>query len=65
MLQPDTAGRQDNLRPGDVLGALAGDAYLKADDVGKIDVFATRLHGSQPSAFEQSTGVVRPRFRRH
>ena len=38
------AGRQDKLRPGDILGALTGDAGLKADDVGKIDVFATRSY---------------------
>jgi ATP-independent RNA helicase DbpA len=38
------AGRQDKLRPGDVLGALTGDAGLRADDVGKIDVFATRAY---------------------
>jgi ATP-dependent RNA helicase DbpA len=38
------AGRQDKLRPGDILGALTGDAGLHADDVGKIDVFATRAY---------------------
>ncbi len=38
------AGRQDKLRPGDILGALTGDAGLKAGDVGKIDVFATRAY---------------------
>jgi ATP-independent RNA helicase DbpA len=38
------AGRQDKLRPGDILGALTGEAGLKADDVGKIDVFATRAY---------------------
>jgi ATP-independent RNA helicase DbpA len=38
------AGRQDKLRPGDILGALTGDAGLTADDVGKIDVFATRAY---------------------
>jgi ATP-independent RNA helicase DbpA len=38
------AGRQDKLRPGDILGALTGSAGLKADDVGKIDVFATRAY---------------------
>lgn len=38
------AGRQDKLRPGDILGALTGDAGLRADDVGKIDVFATRAY---------------------
>ena len=38
------AGRTDKLRPGDVLGALTGDAGLSADTVGKIDVFATRSY---------------------
>ncbi|TBR36226.1 MULTISPECIES: ATP-dependent RNA helicase DbpA [Dyella] len=38
------AGRQDKLRPGDILGALTGDAGLKADAIGKIDVFATRAY---------------------
>ncbi len=38
------AGRRDKLRPGDILGALTGDAGLKAADIGKIDVFATRAY---------------------
>jgi ATP-independent RNA helicase DbpA len=38
------AGRADKLRPGDVLGALTGDAGLPANAVGKIDVFATRAY---------------------
>ena len=38
------AGRQDKLRPGDILGALTGDAGLSANDIGKIDVFATRAY---------------------
>ncbi|GAB2576179.1 ATP-dependent RNA helicase DbpA [Dyella jejuensis] len=38
------AGRQDKLRPGDILGALTGDAGLAANDIGKIDVFATRAY---------------------
>ena len=37
------AGRSDKLRPGDILGALTGEAGLKADAVGKIDVFADAL----------------------
>jgi ATP-independent RNA helicase DbpA len=37
-------GRQDKLRPGDILGALTGDAGLPADAVGKIDTFATRTY---------------------
>jgi ATP-independent RNA helicase DbpA len=38
------AGRQDKLRPGDLLGALTGDAGLPATVVGKIDVFPTRTY---------------------
>ncbi|MGH8176646.1 MAG: ATP-dependent RNA helicase DbpA [Steroidobacter sp.] len=38
------AGRQDKLRPGDLLGALTGDAGLSAAAVGKIDVFPTRTY---------------------
>ncbi len=38
------AGRTDKLRPGDILGALTGGAGLKAGDIGKIDVFATRSY---------------------
>lgn len=33
-------GKQDKLRPGDLLGALTGDIGLGGDDVGKIDVTA-------------------------
>ena len=38
------AGKTDKLRPGDVLGALTGDAGLKADAIGKIAIFATRSY---------------------
>ncbi len=38
------AGRQDKLRPGDVLGALTGDVGLPVDAVGKIDIFPTRTY---------------------
>jgi len=38
------AGRSDKMRPGDILGALTGDAGLPAAAVGKIDVFATRAY---------------------
>ena len=37
-------GRTDKMRPGDILGALTGDAGLSADAVGKIDVFPTRSY---------------------
>ena len=38
------AGRKDKLRPGDVLGALTGEAGLPAARIGKIDVFPTRTY---------------------
>jgi ATP-independent RNA helicase DbpA len=33
------AGRKDKLRPGDILGALTGDAGIAGDKVGKIAIF--------------------------
>ncbi|MBU0467754.1 MAG: ATP-dependent RNA helicase DbpA [Candidatus Omnitrophica bacterium] len=33
-----TGGRKDNIRPGDILGALTREAGLKSEDVGKIHV---------------------------
>ncbi|RNF82645.1 ATP-dependent RNA helicase DbpA [Montanilutibacter psychrotolerans] len=38
------AGKTDKLRPGDIVGALTGDAGLKVEAIGKIDVFATRSY---------------------
>ena len=39
------AGRTDKLRPGDIVGALTGDAGgLPKDAIGKIDVFPTRSY---------------------
>ncbi len=38
------AGRTDKLRPGDIVGALTGEAGLKADAIGKIDVYPTRSY---------------------
>ena len=38
------AGRTDKLRPGDIVGALTGEAGLAKDAIGKIDVFATRSY---------------------
>jgi ATP-independent RNA helicase DbpA len=32
-------GRKDKLRPGDILGALTKDAGLKAEVIGKINIF--------------------------
>ncbi len=38
------AGRTDKLRPGDIVGALTGDAGVSKDAIGKIDVFPTRSY---------------------
>ena len=38
------AGRTDKLRPGDIVGALTGDAGLPADAIGKIAVQPTRSY---------------------
>jgi ATP-independent RNA helicase DbpA len=38
------AGRTDKMRPGDILGALTGEAGLAGDAVGKIDIFPTRSY---------------------
>ena len=37
-------GRTEKLRPGDLLGALTGDAGLPAEAVGKIDIYTTRSY---------------------
>jgi ATP-independent RNA helicase DbpA len=46
-------GRQDKLRPGDIMGAVTGDAGLPADAVGKIDTFATRTYVAIKRAYAQ------------
>ncbi|GAB2609863.1 ATP-dependent RNA helicase DbpA [Novilysobacter erysipheiresistens] len=38
------AGKTDKLRPGDIVGALTGEAGLPVAAIGKIDVFATRSY---------------------
>ena len=37
-------GRTDKLRPGDIVGALTGEAGLHKDAIGKIDVYPTRSY---------------------
>jgi ATP-dependent RNA helicase DbpA len=37
-------GKQDKLRPGDLLGALTGEVGLPGDAVGKIDILPTRTY---------------------
>ena len=38
------AGKSDKLRPGDIVGALTGEAGLPVAAIGKIDVLATRAY---------------------
>ena len=33
------AGRKNKMRPGDILGALTGEAGLDGSSIGKIDIF--------------------------
>ena len=46
-------GRQDKLRPGDIMGALTGDAGVPATAVGKIDTFATRTYVAVARSYAQ------------
>jgi len=52
-----SGGRKDKLRPGDILGALTGDAGLPGDQVGKIEIldhvsFVAIARDSSRQAFE-------------
>ncbi|MFZ4738341.1 MAG: ATP-dependent RNA helicase DbpA [Bradymonadia bacterium] len=53
------AGRQDKLRAGDLLGALCGEVGLKGDDVGQIEVGASRTYVAvrRPRAAEALAGL--------
>ena len=54
------AGRKDKLRPGDLLGALTGDAGLPPTAIGKIDVFPTRTYvGVKRGLHEQALQRLR------
>lgn len=50
MLEPEMVtlcidgGRKAKIRPGDILGALTGEAGLTAADVGKIDMFLVHAY---------------------
>jgi len=37
-------GRKNKIRPGDILGALTGDAGVSGNEVGKIDIFDTHAY---------------------
>ncbi|MGY3267010.1 ATP-dependent RNA helicase DbpA [Lysobacter sp. HA35] len=63
-------GRTDKLRPGDIVGALTGEAGLPGDAIGKIDVFPTRSyvavkreHASRALSRLQEGRIKAKRFR--
>ena len=65
-------GRKDKLRPGDILGALTGEAGLDADVIGQISIQPTRSYvaiarGQAPSALARlRDGRIKGRrFRAH
>jgi ATP-dependent RNA helicase DbpA len=49
------AGRQQKLRPGDIVGALTGEAGLHASQIGTIDIFADRSYVAIEHALLDST----------
>ena len=52
------AGRQHKLRPGDLLGALTGDAGIDKDAVGKIVTGAAFDNGRWIIDFQQGVGSL-------
>jgi len=53
------AGRKNKLRPGDILGALTGDAGLAGKHIGKIDIFELSSYVAvDESAFRQALNYL-------
>jgi len=53
------AGRKNKLRPGDILGALTGDAGLSGSQIGKIDIFdQTSYVAVERSALRQAMNFL-------
>ena len=53
------AGRKQKIRPGDLLGALTGDAGLPGDKIGKIDIFEMRSFiAIERGAFDQALAYL-------
>lgn len=53
------AGRKQKIRPGDLLGALTGDAGLPGDKIGKIDIFEMRSFiAVERDAFDQALAYL-------
>lgn len=61
-------GRKNKLRPGDILGALTGDAGIPADEVGRINVFdfhtyvAVRRAGAKLALSRLTAHKIKGRF---
>ncbi|WP_277269886.1 DbpA RNA binding domain-containing protein, partial [Pantoea septica] len=51
-------GRKAKIRPGDILGALTGDAGFRADQIGKIDITPTHAYVAV-AASEAKAALVR------
>jgi len=63
-------GKTDKLRPGDIVGALTGDAGIQNEAIGKIDIFPTRsyvaiqgTHAARALAKLQEGRIKARRFR--
>jgi len=63
-------GKTDKLRPGDIVGALTGDAGIQNEAIGKIDIFPTRsyvaiqgAHAARALAKLQEGRIKARRFR--
>ena len=53
------AGRKHKIRPGDLLGALTGDAGLQGSQIGKIDIFEMMSFVAlEPEALRQGLGYL-------
>lgn len=53
------AGRNSKLRPGDILGALTGDAGLAGSKIGKIDIFELSSYVAiEPTALRQAMSYL-------
>lgn len=53
------AGRKSKIRPGDILGALTGDAGLAGSQIGKIDIFDMSSYVAvEPTALRQALNYL-------
>jgi ATP-independent RNA helicase DbpA len=53
------SGRKNKIRPGDLLGALTGDAGLSGSQIGKIDIFDISSYVAvERSALSNLSGLI-------